>query len=351
MNNIIVRHSANIYPAVCNLLIKNYGFRDLHTVEADTSTKGKLSLLLELFQDCLFLLRNFSNIRNTNIIFSVGYVSIPLKILVKIRLIKCNSLLWFGFFLHSPKWFIMFGLILKLLRIEHEKFILFSECEAELYRDKLKIDRSRFRYLPCGIFEKSNDLPPSISESKDYYFSGGYSNRDFRSLIEVFTKLDKKLVIVGSSLNSDLGRLDGLPSNIIVKKDISGDEFEKYVRYSRACILIMKFNTGAAGQSVLLRYMRNKKAIIASDTDIIREYIDHGQSGLLVRNPLTELPDIISQLENSPAKIAELGAWARKKYEDKFSYRAVTSRLFEIIDEEISRIDGRMRMAHEHSKR
>ncbi|MCZ6744444.1 MAG: hypothetical protein O7D31_07170, partial [Alphaproteobacteria bacterium] len=71
------------------------------------------------------------------------------------------------------------------------------------------------------------------------------------------------------------------------------DDFEEYIRKAKACILPLRYNTGASGQLVLLRYMRNKKMIIARRVDVIQEYLEDGVSGIFIESIEEELPRVI----------------------------------------------------------
>ena len=62
------------------------------------------------------------------------------------------------------------------------------------------------------------------------------------------------------------------------RDDLPGDQFDAYLRDAKACIIPLKHDTGASGQSVMLRLMRNRKAIVATDFSIIRTTISWGSS-------------------------------------------------------------------------
>lgn len=118
-------------------------------------------------------------------------------------------------------------------------------------------------YLPYGDWSSEWE-PVSLSEQaverpapENYYFSGGYSNRDYLSLIEAFRGIPTRLIIVCSSLNTEL---DGcpLPANIQVLRDIPAHVFEAYIRHAKAGIVPLKHDTGASGQSVILSSCRTR---------------------------------------------------------------------------------------------
>src|SRR5262249_43209485 len=79
----------------------------------------------------------------------------------------------------------------------------------------------------------------------DYYFAGGYSNRDYATLISTFSGLRESLVIICSKLNKDVNE-ESLPKNVTVLRDVPGEKFDAYVRQAKACILPLKHDTGAS---------------------------------------------------------------------------------------------------------
>jgi len=327
----IIRHSRDAYEAIIAYL-EEQGFQDIAVVESSRSIKSNWSHLADLVYDTYFLVTHLKRFNQADVLFSIGYATIPLKILMKIGLIKCRRLFWFGFFLHSPKAFKVFRILSRLLSVDEERYIVFSEWERSLYSRTLGIPLSKLLYMPWGSWGKEEKgALKNAAIQGDYYFSGGASNRDYLSLIEVFRNRPDKLVIVCSpSKNAEIFAAS-IPANISIYTDIEGSEFNKLIRASKACILLLKHNTGASGQDVLLRYMRQAKVIIASDTAVVREYIQNDESGMLIENPLIELPEIISRLEREP-ELACLGEKARNQFLKKFSRQAVTTALVEITN-------------------
>jgi glycosyltransferase involved in cell wall biosynthesis len=150
-------------------------------------------------------------------------------------------------------------------------------------------------------------------------------------LIEAFRGIAAPLVIVCSSLNREVSDAT-LPANVRVLRDLPSEAFETYVRHARACIIPLKHDTGASGQSVMLRLMRNGKIIIASDMGGIRGYVANGISGFLVGDIVRELPQVIAEIERDPAAAARIGEAAYERYCRCFSRAAVAAALKRIVD-------------------
>ena len=314
--------------------MEKYGFIDINNGERSKGLKSPTEMLWFFLEDCWFVLKNRRKLNHARTIIVISFTALPVKLLIKLGLIKCEQLLWFGFFIHSDKAFRVFRVLLRLLSIGNEKIVLNSAYEIPLYVEKLNLARHKLTYIPLGDW-KNVDLydekyEPGVDEP--YYFAGGYTNRNYPGLIEAFRQLPHKLVIVGSYLNKELNDLTQLPDNIIVKKDIPKEEFESLLAKSKACILPLKNDTGASGHMVLLGYMRNKKGIIASDMEAMREYITHEESALLFKRAEKELPAIVRAIEDGHYDLKKLGENAYQQYLDNFTYPALSARLIAILE-------------------
>lgn len=334
MKNVVLRSKRNAFREETKLLIEKYGFIDINNGERSKGLKSPKEVALMFLDDCRFIFKNRHRLDHSNTIISIGFSALPVKLLIKLGLIKCQQLLWFGFFIHSDKAFRIFRVLLKLLSIKNEKLVLNSAYEIPLYVKKLGIPKHKLTYIPLGDWKEvdlyDETYEPGVDEP--YYFAGGYTNRDYTGLLEAFRSLPYKLIIVGSRLNKELNDIEQLPANIIVKKDIPKEEFESLLAKAKACILPLKNDTGASGHMVLLGYMRNKKGIIASDMEAMREYVTHGESALLFKNAQKELPKLIQAIEDGQYDLKVLGEKAYQKYQENFTYPALSARLIAIIE-------------------
>ena len=149
----------------------------------------------------------------------------------------------------------------------------------------------------------------------------------------MFRQLSKILIIVCSRLNKDVPDRS-LPENVIVLRDLPSEQFDAYVRQAKACIVPLKHDTGASGQSTLLRYMRNKKAVIASDMSGVRPFIENGVSGYLIRDMSRELPEVIARIEADPLLALAMGQAGYERYATYFSRTAVSNSLRQLLHDD-----------------
>ena len=286
---IIVRHCGNAHPHICDYLVRKHGFTDMCRLPQDSGSKSKAAHLCDLIFDCIYLLRNLGEILDAREIIAFGLMAPNVAFLLKLGLLpSCQRLHWFGLFIHHPRWFSILRPAFRILDTRLIQYVLFSNYEKNLYTKSLLLNENRLFYVPYG--DLSDQTIPLDDEAKvqevmegEFFFSGGYSNRDYLSLIEIFGTLPYKLIIVCSALNTEIDE-SILPTNIKVLRELSSGTFDAYIRASKACIIPIAHDSGAAGQSVLLRCMKNRKIIIATNTGIIREYITDGVSGILVKN-------------------------------------------------------------------
>lgn len=285
------------------------------------SIASKWVLIRKLLIDCLKILRHLRTLKRNDVIISVGYITIPLLLFRGIGLLsRKTSMMWEGFFLHNDQYFPLFRKIFRLLYRAGDNLLVYSEYEKTLYSEAFDIAVDRIHFIPL-VFEPEpneklyNQYTTEIDWNTipdEYYFSGGYSHRDYVSLVEAFRNLKSKLVICSSKLNSELHDLD-VPGNVILLNDVAREEFAELVRRSKACLLLIKSNSGAAGQLFAIEVMFYGKIIIASATSILMEMIVDRVNGFLVKEPLEDIPAIIREVEDGKTDFGFLGVSASEK--------------------------------------
>lgn len=287
-------------------------------------------MLWSLLMYTLLIFRHLRSFRKTDVIVVSGWIAVALKILIKLKVIHCKKLFWLGFFLHNKKVFPYIKWLLRLTAIRQETYIVNAAFDATLYREELGIPPHKLKVLPYGDWNELTITEPIPSEAtEEYYFAGGYTDRDYASLIKAFQNIDKKLIIVGSQHNKDLKVK--VPAHIEIKKDIDRKSFHKLVRDAKACILPMKQATGASGHMVLFNYMKDGKAILATKVPGLKEYVEDSKSALLMNNIVEELPHLIQRLETEPQLIYQLGKGAIQYYKDHFGPEAMSRQFADII--------------------
>nr|WP_299419891.1 glycosyltransferase [uncultured Emticicia sp.] len=310
----------------------------------ENSIVPKYIHLLKLIVDFFFIIKHIRTIRKFDTIISVGYLSFIILILKKVGVLKNVRIVWVGFFLHNKKYFNYFKFIFKILLDPRVSILVYSRYEIQLYSSLIGIPSNQIEYLPLifdsNFFENDEfenkvilDLIP-----KEYYFSGGYSDRDYLTLINVFRNIKEKLVICCSYLNHEIDNIE-TTSNIIILRDLTRNDFNSLLKKSKACILLIKSNLGAAGQLFALEAMYNSKLLLSSSTHILNEIVEDEKTGLVIENPYRDLPNKIKRIEGCDFEQSKLILNAKNKVLKNHSRYEFDTTLTNILNHSIKQFN------------
>lgn len=330
MNNFVIQsHPAEYHDFVAYL--DGIDFRRIVLHAPGLRFKGTGQMLWECFCGARQLLHHLNSLKGAQTVIVFSHFAFVVKLLARLGLIRYQRLFCFGFFLHDPRWFRIFRWLVRLDR-PHDHYVIFGRHEADLYRSQLGIPQEQLHFVPLGDWSQIRH--PTLLSSQvcqgDYYLAGGRSNREYISLVETFRSISAKLLIVCSRSNWKELKGVSLPANVQAVCDVPIATFDDYVRGAKAGIIALKRDTGASWQSVALALMRNAKCIIATDVEGLREYVEHGVSGYLMRGLAEELPSLIHLIEADPRRAEVMGRAARQRYEQHFS-RSVAAAAFEYV--------------------
>jgi glycosyltransferase involved in cell wall biosynthesis len=183
-------------------------------------------------------------------------------------------------------------------------FSVHSNMERSLYSRyfDIPLDRIRMRLWSIGVPEVSPELP--LQEGR-YVSSIGGNGRDYRTLIEASRMLhDIPFVLVVRPEN-----LVGLkiPPNVKVLVNAPFGEAMNILLHSAFTVLPLAGSTVPCGHVTLVCAMHLAKAVVATDSAGISEYILPGNNGVLCEvSSADSLAQAISKLWINPAEIARL---------------------------------------------
>jgi glycosyltransferase involved in cell wall biosynthesis len=324
MRDVVIQLHVSEYHDFVRYLVA-MGFRRvvLDTPQRRFKTLGQL--LRQYTSGLLQLLIRLRSVRGVGTVIVFSHFAFAVKLLARFGLTRYKRLFCFGFFLHDPRWFPIFRWLVRLDRA-NDHYIIFSESEADLYQAELGIAAERMHFVPLGDWRQMRShMQFQPATGGEYYFAGGRSNRDYRPLVEAFRSIPAKLVIVCSRTNLEELQETDLPPNVDVKCDVSISAFDDYIRRAKAGIILMRHDTGSAGQSVALALMRNAKCLLATRVGGLQGYIDHGVSGYWMDDVAEDLSAYIRRLEEDPGLAETMGRAARQRYEQRFSLSIATS--------------------------
>ncbi len=157
------------------------------------------------------------------------------------------------------------------------RVVVFSRRQLELYPRELGLPRNKLVFLFSHTSLYGKKYPVSRG---DYVFSGGDSNRDYRTLVAASQGLNCQFKIVTHKLDG-LDRQQ-LPPNIEIIAGLPSDEFN--LMMARAAAVVVPLRPGAletGGRTVYANAMSMGKAVIVGDDDA-GDYITNEHDGLLV---------------------------------------------------------------------
>ena len=314
-----------------------HGFDNLYRKAGQTgSSLSKLSFVKNTFLDLFFLLGRLRTIRRYDYIVAHWHSAIAFIILDRLGFIRYEKLLWFGFSVRDPLLERIYSWILKLDR-GNTQLVVFTKQEIGDYARALGIDRTRLLFIPHGDWPQPIDVPdvfspdPNLDLKTPFYFTGGFTNRDYRPVIDVFRELGLRLIIVCSKTSNDVVDSE-LPANIQVYRNISFPDFEFLLRRSKTVIIPLKEDAGAAGHSVMVRSMRNAKLVISNDFRIAYDYVDNGVDGLLLENMDAALRKTILEIENDNTRFDPIRAAAQERFRLRYSQEAIERDMTDLIE-------------------
>ena len=341
MTNVVFQQAAHEDADFVGFL-EELGFRRIVLGKRRQRFGKKLALFSQVAASTVRLLSSRDVPKRMGTVVALGHFAFAVKLLARLHVLKYDRLFCSGFYVRSPRWFPFFR-ILRRIDTPKDHYLIFSRSELQLYAEQMGMDPSHMHYIPCGDWHapRMREEAPDSAGSQfpdNYYFSGGYSNRDYESLIRVFRGIDAPLVIVCSRLNREIERVS-LPANVRVVRDVPSEIFDEYIIRAKAGIVPLKRDTGSSGQTVVLRLMRYGKPIVVNDMAAIRDYIEPGVTAFVTRDLKDELADVIQEIEAHPEAASRIGQAAKARYDGSFSRTAVSQRFREILEETASRSD------------
>lgn len=337
MKRIVLRPNENTYSSACQFMKDSLGFELIDLVGGTgKSIKSGKEHLSEGIHSISGLFKNRSKLKHAEVVIAIGNASnILLLLMNKLHLIRPKAIFWWAFFIHSKKVQSTMSKILRVLNSKNVRFVVFSECEVGMYQSVLRLSKDAMIYIPYGDWGNTPSDFEDHPKTDDYFFGGGYSNRDYRSLLEGWVKNlpQEKLVLIGSKNNADLVEFNDQYSGDKIKIlfDTPSEVFDDYLTRAKACILPFKENTGASGQSVMLRCMRLNKVVISTDTDIMKEYVDE-DSAILIHNYDQDMVNAVEKINSNSDVCIGMLKKQQELYLTKFSYQTITNRLKQMVE-------------------
>ena len=158
----------------------------------------------------------------------------------------------------------------------------------------------------------------------DFVFAGGYSNRDYETVVAAARRLSHtEFVLVCSAANHLPGNL---PSNVRVLRDTDHLVFSSLLAGSRCVIVPLKNDVGSSGQMVALGAMQFGKLTLYADFAAVSQYFIDGVTGVAYRpGDADDLCTKLVAFAEDPSVATRIGTAARESFRREFSSASVYS--------------------------
>lgn len=205
--------------------------------------------------------------------------------------------------------------------------VVYSNNEKEYYAKLFPRLANKFIFVQYG---KDYPLAQEIEISKPYIFSGGGSNRDYKTLSSAMKEINNIRCVVATRPVFIDERL--VPVSMNIKYNITIDAFGSWIKASDFFILPLINTQLSAGHMALLEAMKNGKIIIVSDIPAIRDYVDEKHVIFCAPGSVEDLrKKILYVINNKKEKeLTELAQSAYERYSSHFTFKSLLKRLCEV---------------------
>lgn len=208
-----------------------------------------------------------------------------------------------------------------------EKVICYSSLEVQKYKKIFKLEK-KFFFIPYGIDYMNQKSYIGRELPEKYIFSGGGSNRDYKTLIEAYKLLNKKekLIIATQPWRLDEIKID----DIIVLSDVVNETFGDVMAKSELLVLSLKNTEVSAGHMVMLQAMSLGVPILVNDIPAIRDYVDEDVVEFYNSGDFIELKNKIQKVLVDKSKDIKAKR-AKELYYSKYTSFALIKQLIDIF--------------------
>ncbi len=188
-----------------------------------------------------------------------------------------------------------------------DRFVVFSTMERSLYADYFGIDPQRIEMIHWAV------RPPEIPAAEpallpgDYICAVGSQGRDYGVLVEAMKSLSGiRLVIVATK--EAMRGVESIPSNVEVRSSIPLREATNIIGNSKFMVLPLLGEHVPCGHVTIVAAMHLSKAIIATASTGIADYVHDGVNGrLAAASDHAKLAALIAELVESPDDCIRFG--------------------------------------------
>jgi glycosyltransferase involved in cell wall biosynthesis len=211
-----------------------------------------------------------------------------------------------------------------------DRFVVFSQAEAEIYSRYFGVPRERFDLVLWGMnVPDVEEGPPFVPG--DYVCAVGGNARDYATLMGAARRTPEiryALVVRPDSL-------DGLevPPNVTTHVNVSFPRAMNVVKHSRFMVLPLEGAEVPCGHVTMVSAMHLGRAMVVTDSSGVRDYARHEDNALLVPpRDASALADAMTRLWRSPELTDRLASSGRHFAAERCSEESVLAHLRSYFD-------------------
>jgi glycosyltransferase involved in cell wall biosynthesis len=210
-------------------------------------------------------------------------------------------------------------------------FCVLTRFETESFPRTWGLRSSRVCFTPWPLTLKDE----LASTDNGRVFAGGNSLRDYGPLMAAAGSISAPVDIATSVIDRDAS--GPLAANLTIGPRPQA-EYDEMLRAAAVVVVPLEARDDrASGQTTYVNAMARGKAIVATDTPGVRDYIQDGETGLIVSPGDAEaMARAVGRLLADPAERARIGGRAREHALSELTLTRYATHLLEVVDETLA---------------
>ena len=223
---------------------------------------------------------------------------------------------------------------MRLIDGERTTFCVLSRFEADRFAWTWRLRRSRVRFTPWPVTLISSD-PMHESTDNGRVFAGGNSLRDYRQLIDAADEIGAPVDIATNTLDAD--DASGYPANVTARSFARAD-YDAMLRAASVVVVPLEPRTDrSSGQTTYVNAMALGKAIVVSDAPGVRDYVDDGDTGVIVPcGDAAALACAVRALLSDRQRRQRLGERARRHALQNLTLSGYAESLLQVVEDTLA---------------
>lgn len=203
-----------------------------------------------------------------------------------------------------------------------------SQYDQRVYMQLSGWPENRCVLCRLGSYDGFEGLPPAPAQP--YIFSGGRSGRDYATLFAALQQTTIPAVVNARPFN-----VRGLkvPQNVRLNDLLPADAYRNLHWGARFVVIPLQDLDEVVGLIAVLYAMAAGKAVIVSRVSCIEEYVQEGETGLLVPpGDVTAMRTAIERLWTDRETCERMGKQARERFLAEYTFSAFARRVAGVLD-------------------